>query len=524
LAGTVAEQLLLGGGGTQSWNDVRQNIPETHGARVRGWRSVIGTTFAAGGKTYALMFASTEAAEEPFGPLEHSFIEVLASFFARNVQERWQYARIAFQQSHDVLTGLFNRSQFRSLARAAAAQQPRFAIVLVDVDALREINETYGHMIGDALLVEVGAALQERATGDEIVGRIAGDVFGVYLPDPATPQAVLAAARRFGGAFNRGFSTGDREGREFVALTASLGMAFAPYDGRTIDDILSHADAALFAAKARGPGSIVAYTAGMEGDPQRRATLRNDLIAAIAGDEFVLYFQPHVDIHDDTVTGCEALIRWQHPTRGLLSPGQFIPFAEQTGIITGIDEWVMRSAFAAATELSRLRPGFRLYFNLSGRQAGSPGVVRAFVGAARDGVPIGNIGVEITESDAMRDVEATRRVCRALKRLGVRIAIDDFGTGYSSLASLKRMPVDIIKIDRSFISGVVDDPHDETIAETIIAIAERFGFASLAEGVERPEEVDWLRGRSCRLAQGFIYSEALPLADFTSWLAAREAV
>jgi EAL domain-containing protein (putative c-di-GMP-specific phosphodiesterase class I) len=334
---------------------------------------------------------------------------------------------------------------------------------------------------------------------------------------------VLAAARRFAEAFARGFSTGDREGREFVALTASLGLATAPSDGHTIDEILSHADAALFAAKERGNGSIVAFTAGMEGDPQRRLTLRNDLIAAIAGDEFELYFQPHVDVHDDTVTGCEALIRWQHPTRGLLLPGQFIPFAEQTGIITSIDEWVMRSAFAAANELSRFRPGFRLYFNLSGRQAGSPSVVRAFVRAARAGVSIRNVGVEITESDAMRDVEATRRVCRALKRLGVRIAIDDFGTGYSSLSSLKRLPVDIIKIDKSFVSGVLDDPHDETIAETIIAITERFGFTSLAEGVERVEEAAWLRRSSCRLAQGYLYSHALPLADFKSWLAARGA-
>jgi EAL domain-containing protein (putative c-di-GMP-specific phosphodiesterase class I) len=371
--------------------------------------------------------------------------------------------------------------------------------------------------------VEVGAALRERASGEEIVGRVAGDVFGVYVPDSVTPEFVSSRARSFLEAFARGFSTGDREGKEFIALTASVGTATAPYDGRTIDEILSHADAALFAAKERGPGSIVPYARGMEGDPQRRATLRNDLTAAISGDEFVLYYQPHVNVRDDTVTGCEALIRWRHPTRGLLLPGQFIPFAEQTGIITGIDEWVMTASFAAAAELSALRPGFRLYFNLSGRQAGAASVVHAFIAAARAGVPLHNLGVEVTESDAMRDVEATRRVCRALRRLGVRIAIDDFGTGYSSLSSLKRLPVDIIKIDRTFVSGIIDDAHDETIAETIIAIAQRFGFASLAEGVEREAEIDWLRTSDCRLAQGFAYSAALPMAEFKDWLAARGA-
>jgi diguanylate cyclase (GGDEF)-like protein len=523
LADTIIAKILAGGDATQAWDDIQASGIESRGSRRLGWRAVIATTFTAGGKTYALQFASREATREPFGLLDHAYIEILASLFGRHVQERWHFDRMAYQQSHDVLTGLFNRSQFRSRARAAALAQPRFAIVLVDVDAFREINETYGHMTGDALLVEVGAALQERAIDEEIVGRVAGDVFGIYIPDPATPEAVIARARRFAEAFAHGFSTGDREGREFIALTASLGMAMAPYDGKSIDDILSHADAALFAAKERGPGSTVAYTAGMEGDPQRRATLRNDLTAAIGGEEFVLYFQPHVDIRDDTVTGCEALIRWQHPTRGLLLPGQFIPFAEQTGIITGIDEWVMRSAFAAANDLSALRPGFRLYFNLSGRQAGSAGVVHAFVRAARDGIAIANIGVEITESDAMRDVESTRRVCRALHRLGVRIAIDDFGTGYSSLSSLKRMPIDVIKIDRTSISGVVDNPQDETIAETIISIAERFGFSTLAEGVERQEEIDWLRQGSCRLAQGYAYSHALPIADFKSWLTARGA-
>jgi diguanylate cyclase (GGDEF)-like protein len=447
---------------------------------------------------------------------------VLAAFFANHVQQRWQFDRLAFQQSHDVLTGLLNRSQFRSQARVASSTSSRYAIIIVDVNAFREINESYGSMIGDALLVEVASALRQRTTGEEILGRVAGDIFAIYVPNPISREFVRGRALEFAEVFARSFSTGDRNGTEFIARTASLGIAVAPEDGPKIDAILAHADAALFTAKARGHGSMVFYEPGMEGDAQRDAALRNELNAAIAADQFTLYYQPHVELSTGAVSGCEALIRWNHPTRGLLLPGHFIPFAEQIGLIARIDAWVMQNAFAAANELSASRPGFRLFFNLSGRQAGNPRLIRAFTEAARGGVALANIGVEITESDAMRDVEATRRVCRALRRLNVRIAIDDFGTGYSSLSSLKLLPVDVVKIDRSFISGVLRDKHDETIAETIISITEHFGFESLAEGAEQPEEIEWLRQRACRYVQGYAICHPLPLEDFKAWLSERK--
>jgi EAL domain-containing protein (putative c-di-GMP-specific phosphodiesterase class I) len=262
----------------------------------------------------------------------------------------------------------------------------------------------------------------------------------------------------------------------------------------------------------------------MERDAPRRAALRNELAEALAADQFTLYYQPHVELSTGQVTGCEALIRWNHPERGLVLPGEFIPFAEKTGIITGIDAWVMRHAFIAAGELGSQRPGFRLYFNLSGRQAGDPKLVRAFINAARIGVALNTVGIEITETDAMRDVEATRRVFRALRRLGVHTAIDDFGTGYSSLSSLKRLPIDILKIDRSFIAGVTTDVHDAAIAETIVSIADHFGFHSLAEGAEQPEQLGWLRRHHCRYVQGYAVCRPMPMDAFKSWLANHESV
>jgi diguanylate cyclase (GGDEF)-like protein len=520
---TIIGKVLAEGTHTRSWDDLESSSYRSNFSSVHHTRAMIVTTFIAGATTWGISFISSEAAAKPLGPQDHVFVEVLASFFANHVQQLWQFERLQYQQAHDVLTGLLNRSQFRSVVRSTARTSSSYAIILLDIDAFREINESYGHMIGDALLVEVGNALRLRASDDEIVGRIGDDVFGVYIGNPISKEFVMSRALSFAEAFASGFSTGDREGKEFIARTAGLGIAIAPDDGLHIDAILSHADAALVKAKERGHGSLVFYEAGMEGDAHRRTALRNEIAEAIAGNQFELYYQPHIEVATGKVTGCEALVRWNHPARGLLLPQHFIPFAEQSGIIGGIDSWVMQNACAAANELAALRPGFRLYFNLSGRQAGDPTVVRELTAAARRGVALENLGVEITETDAMRDVEATRLVCRALRRLNVRIAIDDFGTGYSSLSSLKRLPVDIVKVDRSFISGVLNDPHDETIADTIISIAARFGFESLAEGVEDLGEIGWLRQRPCRYMQGFAICHPLPIDAFKAWLDGHEA-
>ncbi len=520
VAQTVIGRVVSAGRGTRSWDDFLASKELSPLARANSTRSLIVTTFNAGATDWGLSFASAEATREPWGPQDHAYIEVLASFFANHVQQRWQFERIQYQQSHDVLTGLLSRSQFRSQARAAARTNAHYAIILVNIDGFREINESRGHMIGDAVLVEVGNALRKRAGGDEIVGRIEGDVFGIYLPNPVSSEAVHERAADFADVFSTPFPTGDRDGTDAISRTGTLGVAIAPDDGTMIDAVLSHAGTALIKAKERGRGSMVFYETGMEGDAQRRAALRNELAIAVAQNQFTLYYQPHVEIATGNISGCEALIRWNHPTRGLLLPSAFIPFAEQSGIITSIDNWVMQNAFAAANELASLRPGFRVYFNLSGRQASDPKVIHTFTTAARNGVELSNIGVEITESDAMRDVELTRHVCRALRRLNVRIAIDDFGTGYSSLSLLKRLPVDILKIDQSFVSGILKDRHDATIAETIISMTKHFDFACLAEGVECVEEMEWLKQRSCRYMQGFAICAPLTFDAFKAWLAA----
>jgi diguanylate cyclase (GGDEF)-like protein len=523
-AASPAARAIALGYGTQSWDDVQESGQGRTLAKASGTRACIITVFKTGSSTWILSFASGRVTSKPLGPLERSYVETIASFFSSHVQARWQYGRLQYQQSHDALTGFLNRAHFRTQAAALAAGTGRYAMVLIDVDSFHEINESYGHTIGDAVLVEIGAALLRQALPEEVIGRIGGDVFAVYIPDPISGEFVTARVRSFASAFSQAFAIGHRTGgAEGITRSASMGVAVAPADGDNLEVVLSRADAALAVAKERA-NSIAWYQAGMENVAQERATLRSEIADAVATDQFALYYQPHVDISTGCVTGCEALIRWNHPTRGLVPPNDFIPFAEEVGIIQSIDRWVMREAFAAATTWSIDRPDFRLYFNFSGRQMGDPAIVRTFINAARLGVPLKNIGVEITETDAMRNVRVSHIVCRALRRLGVCIAIDDFGTGYSSLSSLKNLAVDVVKIDQSFIADVTTDPSDAAIARTMISIAEQFGFEALGEGAETPETVGWLRSNGCRYVQGYAIARPMPLEAFNVWLKANDPV
>jgi diguanylate cyclase (GGDEF)-like protein len=273
VADTIFAGVLAAGGGTRSWDDIQVSDAATAHIRARGWRALIMTTFSAGGSVYVLSFASGEVTKSAFGLQDRTFIQILAAFFANHLQQRWQAERIQYQQSHDVLTGLLNRSQFRSQARIAAADSRRFGIVLIDVDHFHAVNARYGNMIGDALLVEVGSALRGRASAEEIVGRIGGNAFGIYLPNPQSKAFLRRRAAHFAEVFARPISTGDRAGKEFIALTASVGAAAAPQDGADIETILSRADAALLAAKRRGRGALLVYVPAMarSGSPAHSA-------------------------------------------------------------------------------------------------------------------------------------------------------------------------------------------------------------------------------------------------------------
>ena len=513
-------QFVVRSGTTQSWDDVAADPQVAALPRVMALRerSHIGTPFQVGRTTYVLSFGSAQPVAEPFGPEDHTYVQLLADFFASRLQQVAQSDQLSYQLTHDSLTGLRNRTQFRLEARTRLAGDGCGALAVVAMDAFRGINKEFGHIIGDALLVEVGAALARIATEKDVVGRLAGDTFGLYLGGVGTETAMRTRLQDISQLFTRPFSTGDREGKEFVPLTATIGSAFSPDGTDKIDELLARADTAVFAGKQRGPGNVEVFQSAMESEAGSRARQLAEISRGLENDEFELFYQPQVDLGSSAVSGAEALLRWRHPERGMLLPAAFLPFAEQNGLIRSITRWVTNSALRAAERLRGVDPGLRLYFNLSAIDFSDEAIVSALRLAAGRGVHLENIGVELTETAAVHDVGTAARIVRQLQDLGVCVAIDDFGTEYSSLSMLKRLPFDIIKIDRSFMSEVTTGEHDSAIASLIIAISQQLGYQTLAEGVETAAQLAWVKKRGCRFAQGFLIAEPMSLDALEQWL------
>jgi diguanylate cyclase (GGDEF)-like protein len=511
---------MLRGGVTQSWTDTARDpvVPFLKRLSTTACRGIIMTPVHACGSSHFLSFSSLAPLRKAFTAEDHAYVELLAAFFAAHLHARWQSDRIRYQCEHDPLTDLRTRAHFRAAGRLALTRDGCAAIAVVNIDHFRSVNEMYGCMLGDAILVEVGAALAQRAEGDELVARLDGDSFGIYFPGVRSRDTVERRVAKFAAAFEHPFSTGDSDGNLTISVTATAGVAIAPDDGTTFEEILGRAEAAVSSSKAGPRGRITFFTADMEGQEQWRTRLTNELRKALERDEFVLHFQPHIDLITGRVSGAEALIRWNHPIRGLLPPSEFIPFAERHGLIKAIGSRVFRLSIAAAEILGKLDPAFRLYFNLSAVQLEDDRFTEELIDAGEAGAPLNNLGVEITETAAMRDVQTTLRLLGTMREHGLNIAIDDFGVGYSSLSLLKLLPLNIVKIDGSFIRAVLDDPHDAIVVDGIISIVKKFGSLVLAEGVETLAQIDWLAARGCRYAQGFAFCPGLPLEEFIEWL------
>jgi diguanylate cyclase (GGDEF)-like protein len=507
---------LLRAGRTCSWDDVHAHASLAAIPRVATmpWRAFIGTPFRVGPTVYFLSFTSPAALCEPFTADDHAYLEIVASFCASRLQQRVQFERLRHQSTHDPLTGLPNRAAFRNLCAQAFAAGDPVALAVVDIDRFRIVNETLGHQTADAVLVEVGAALAARVSESDVVARIGGDVFGVLLRGAARADAERRV-ERLHAAFARPFGTGDREGTQRVAVTASIGVAVGPDDGADFERLLARADAAVTSSKENGRARWSFFDRRVADAFAVARKLQNDLAEALVRDEFVLYFQPQIEIASGRVAGAEALIRWRHPQRGLLSPADFLPHAENHGMLGAIGAWVMAETVRASRPWRNADPRFRAWFNLSAVELDDPALLRTMHDLDDD---LRGIGVEIAETVAMRDVHATMRAVAGLREAGLAIALDDFGTGYSSLAHLKRLPIDVVKIDRTFTAGVPDDPHDAAIVEAVLGIAKRYGFATIAEGVETMRQASYLLAAGCPQAQGFAYAPAMSADAFGAWL------
>jgi len=459
---------------------------------------------------------SLSAVRGPTGAIEH-YVLVCTDLTQRKQHEE----RIRYQANFDSLTGLPNRWLIRDrLDQAIARAQrndSRVAIAFIDLDRFKQVNDTLGHRAGDQLLTQVARRLRACLRLSDTVGRFGGDEFIVICPDAAERAVGTKIARKILYAFSDPF---DVLGQALF-VGPSIGIAFFPDDGTSADDLLRNADLAMYNAKVNKPRHFSLYSAEMRRRNDQRLTLENDLQLAIVRHEFVLHYQPCVDLQRGRVVGAESLVRWNHPTLGMISPSVFIGLAEETGLISAIGYWCLRQA-CTQFRLWR-RAGMTLdsvSVNLSPRQFQDPLIVTTVAEILADtGMEPSHLELELTEGAMIGDIDRAVATLENLKGLGVRLAIDDFGTGYSSLAYLKRFPIDSLKIDRSFVRDLEQDNTDVAIVETIIGMARSLGFAVIAEGVETVSQARILVERQCFRFQGYLFSHPLPPDAFEQLLA-----
>ncbi len=435
--------------------------------------------------------------------------------------------------NYDAVTGLPNRRHFadrieRALRLSARAGNTG-AVLLLNLDRFEEVNEALGIGIADSILKAVALRLDLALRSTESiardgkpgirpsVGKLDGEEFGVLLTDMASGDLAAPIAQRIQAAMQAPFRAGGQE----VLLPSSIGIAVFPDDGMETSALLSNAGVAMRHAKQEGGKGVCFYARNLNAGSIARLSIESELRRAIENDELCLYYQPKVRVQNGRGTGAEALVRWKHPTRGLLLPGEFIPVAEESGLVVPLGDWVLRTACAQIRKWQSAGMRVpRITVNVSSKQFKARTVTESVVGALKSsGVNPSHLGLEITEGAIMDHAERNVRTLHELKALGLTLSIDDFGTGYSSLSYLKRFPIDELKIDRSFVTDVDTNPDDAAIVIAVIAMAHCLGLAVVAEGVETQSQRDFLAGRGCDEAQGYLFSRPVPAEAFGSLLA-----
>ena len=427
---------------------------------------------------------------------------------------------LARQANHDSLTGLPNRNLLWDRIQGACARAQRYdnfaAVAFLDLDNFKVVNDSLGHTLGDHLLRAVAARLQTALRATDTVARQGGDEFVLVLSDQASEQQVADELQRIAQSFSKSFSV---EGRE-VFITASIGAAMYPQDAKDPESLLKSAELAMYRAKESGRNSYQLYTVEMQTRVTERLALESRLRQALARGEFELYYQPQVDLRTNRVFGCEALIRWKQPDLGMISPAKYIPLAEETGLIVPIGEWVLRTACrqCKAWQDAGLPP-VTVAVNISARQFREKNLFE-LVGTtlAETGLAPGQLELEVTESVIMHDAQQVIASLQAFRDMGVRLSVDDFGTGYSSLSYLKRFPVDRLKIDQSFVRDLSSNADDVAIAQAIITLGHTLNLHVIAEGVETPEQLAFLRNHHCDEMQGYLFGKPMLAEDFAKLL------
>ncbi len=430
----------------------------------------------------------------------------------RNINERKSLEmQLTYQAFHDTLTNLANRGLFRDRVEHAVLRAKRqnvpVAVLFLDIDNFKNINDSFGHSAGDQLLMTLAQRLQSCVRVGDTVARLGGDEFAVLLEDNKQPENAIFVAERILEISNRPITLENRE----ISVGVSIGIAISEMGAENANELLRNADVAMYIAKEKGKGRYVIFEREMHTKIVERLELEGDLRGAIENDEFVLNFQPIVRLANHQISGFEALVRWNHPTRGLVSPLDFIPLAEETGLIIPLGKWILREACSQIVRLqNQYEKTLTMTINVSGKQIQDPEFVASIyeILDATKALPQALI-LEITESVMMQDTKVMLERLHELKKIGVRLAIDDFGTGYSSLSYLQQFPIDILKIDRSFVKNVHLQAGESAVARTIVSLSETLQLSTIAEGIEHLEQLQILRDLGCEFGQGFYFAKPL---------------
>ena len=495
-------------------------LPRAEAAAACGLHAAFAFPILVGSDVVAIMEFFDRSRQAPD---EHllAIMSQIGTQLGRVLERRVSEDKLIYDATHDPLTNLPNRALFTDrLGRAVAIKRMRpqndYAVIFIDLDRFKLVNDSLGHGAGDVLLVDIARRLQAvideevPQTGERVLAtlaRLGGDEFTVLLEGGVRTDIALDCAKRIQEALRQPVTIG----RQKVYSSASIGIAFSTTDYQSADEIMRDADLAMYRAKGSGRGRIEIFDQSLHQHAVERLELESDLREALNNGEFLLHYQPIVTLDGGTITGFEALVRWRRRSTGkLVPPGEFINLAEETGLIVFIGAWIMREAFSALVSWQESFPataGLTMSVNVSPRQFHQPDFVQTVVGAMTEtGIDPSNVRLEITESVPIADAERTLAILNELRALGVRISIDDFGTGYSSLSYLHKLPFDVLKIDRSFIASLKEQQSGLEIIQTILELARSMGMDVIAEGAETALHVDTLRELGCQFAQGYYFS------------------
>jgi diguanylate cyclase (GGDEF)-like protein len=489
-----------------------------------GIRSAIATPLQLGATTQTLAFGSRSLRAEPSTHEDLEYIELLASYLGRVLSDLEQRSQIAYLAYHDSLTGLENRARFlERLGEAvgtAVRSARRLGVLYIDLDRFKDVNDSLGHATGDRVLLEAARRLRSTVRQADACARFGGDEFALLVPEVESIADLEVLATRIGRVLAHPYPVDDND----IHLSASIGVVVYPEDGDAPDMLLRHADAAMYRAKEEGRNRHFFYSGEIAARLLRRREIQAGVREALEHGALELYYQPIVELKTGRTHAVETLLRWHRPGHGIVAAAQFIAEVEESGLMLAVGEWVIRGAIEQVGKWVRGGLDMRVAINISALQLQEPGLTSILKGALKEqNVDPSRIELEVTETAALRNAEAAEAVLQECRSMGIVVALDDFGTQYASLSYLKKLTVDVIKIDRSFVDGLPHSVEDAAIVRSVLALGRSLGRMIVAEGVERAEQAEWLAAEGCCFAQGYSLGLPMPVTEFEAWHASRNA-